>query len=404
VTRKQLFGRKTARSKTRNIMLVCLPTAAALGLGALLWAWHPKALVRLDLVVDSFSFEIARGTEEATGPEAHPSQRTILDDAFVSSLAASGFKSVHFTPEKGSLQLADSREFDLKAGKYPESAWRIIDVDDIIAKPLSPALDAQILLLPDQAQVNSLIKLDSLRVSTGSRVTIALLQPSKERERSLSVTVAQTPATDHQEAQEVSVPDRFQFIASQCTVSGSPDEAQTVTYRTRLSESNKVVAIVGSDSAPLAIETARPLSDAALFTGSIPVRHVSFDRQSHSDRSRAESTLVFDEDQNLLTFPPYKQTRFNFPESPVLNDNDVFYMLQLSFSPNGKGLKITLNGLTREVRSFSNAATSNRYDINGIDVIKHKGWLVAAIGFAGWSLPTTLAVLKFVKELKAGSI
>jgi hypothetical protein len=187
---------------------------------------------------------------------------------------------------------------------------------------------------------------------------------------------------------------------AQCGFPGSPYRNLPATYRFTLAEGNPILAVRAAELM-MSFRLPPKWSGALLQDGRVRAKGVRFDREIRRE-GRTGARLVYGQEPNRLVYPSYpdKNIQFTPPQSVVLDQDDVFTLQVVSLNQEYTGIRLTLTGRTKKVISTAGSAPRDLH-IDGLDWLKQQTWLMKSLAFALWSVPTTLAILKFVKEFKA---
>ena len=365
------------------------------------WSW--PATVEITLIVNRIAFTAA-GTNSDSVP--------ILDNVEVQALSINTFQSVKLVPEE--LELANPAQYDFATGRYPNSAWRRLELDapQLIIAAGDRRLNPRVTVVSDRGESDNLIKLYPLQVKSGSDVILHLpgdqqLKPVPNGDsKNKQYTELVIRVSSKEPRQDVLVNGVFQLNTEHCQISGirdTPLHGQSLSYKASLRESHPAIEIAGRDNVLGFAVMVPPEQSQNLFakTGMVMIGP-EFIRESSQTQS-TETSLVQGTEGivTYLDYPKKDKVLFKFPETIWLDKQNKFIVKDIQLKPENGGVSLRLEGTLRQLATGLPGLEKKEHYLTAFTVLQQNPVILTLLGIIGWVAPTALSIRKFIKELYA---
>lgn len=363
--------------------LVSLPTAIVLITVIVLMTWNLPTHVLIELVGDRVEFIVDSGPAY---------MRHIVDSLHVRSLTIEKFSSISMTPEL--LKVADPSQYRLKEDSFPASAWRplVLESAKIALKVPDNSRLPKVTLEPRSDDRTSELRVEPIMVEEGTKI---VLEARGLQNEALTIKVsARRPLT-------FSMPRQFETIAEHIEVDGVKERLfQTsgeLTYRVRLSESDRTIEVDGHGEGPV-ISVRFPLSMTVRLlppNQTIHVSMLSFERQNEAgDRA---SALTGAGKVQYPDYPELGSVQIKPPDVIDIAKLKSFYISEVTLDPEYRGLRIVGEGVVDSLVRKRGGMTKD-CRMTAFDVLWHNPRWMVLLGILGWFVPTAVAGYHLIRS------
>jgi hypothetical protein len=378
--------KKATPRRWLTVLGLILPTAVLLPLVLLSTFWHVRTHVLLELATTRLAF-ILGGTE----------RRELLDRSVAfSSLVVEKCRSVELTAEK--LEVADPRQLVPATGPdeephFPATAWRELSpTAQLKLMCLDPAAKLT-LTSPDPAATQAGI-LDRIYFEPGSQVILEIVPGFKP---ALSLETETPQELNLQLGPTVQLATDFVRPVGPRV----PFEGDLLSYRARLPEAARTLAVTSGEHGLVLIVTPAEASAAQLFREPLDLPLAAVELLAEDLEGTVNSAL---HDKAILRYP-------DFPAIPAVTIEkgqalgvsglSQARLSSLELDPKKGALTVRLDGIAAHATTKAGAfAVDQRLTL--FQTLRYNGrWGLLTAAFL-WLVSTTKAVFDFVKKVRDG--
>ena len=348
--------------------MLVLPSVIIIALTLGLMNWRMPTRLEIDLVVDRVAFTVS-------GSEPVP----ILD------------KSVSF--QSLSIESFDSITFKAARLLDAESGAILNGGEDVVLRGRKEDLPIVTITQDDSAQKTS-GRLEAIAVDAGMQVILEAIGGS-----------ALTLRFDGQRLTPAVLPQgMFRLNAIRTIAAGEFAKAQqhavdAIAVRAELAQDSPLIEVRGLPQTLVLTLTPAQNAPIQLFskTGA-QVRDIEFTRQNQS--GGREPSLVEAGEIRYLDFPAKGKVALDPRDHLGLDRLDRFFIAQLTLNPDGKNMRLRLNGIAGHVQTFAGAVREDRR-LTRFDTLWYGSKATVLFSILVWAITVTAGAYKLYKEFKS---
>lgn len=301
----------------------------------ILMNWRVPTRVQMALTVDRAEFTV--GSTSST---------RILDAVPFHSLHLENFQTLSFHPQV--LEVADPRQYDLQADRFPPSAWRPLPTQGTVTiQPKAHQASSSITFEQPGKEEPSSSRLDPIWVSQGSVVVF-----ERAGFQANTITVQAEGSSNRATLTFSGTIDMVLDAGELMGIMGKPPfpDQESLTYRVRLSSSNPSIEIIGNDQSLTLTITSDEGAFQHLFSqDAIPVTQLEFSHQN--EVGNRASALVTTTTISYPDFPDIPPASIEPPDFIGLSDLQAFHIKTVQWNPAQPGFHMVLDGIAGHIRS-----------------------------------------------------
>jgi hypothetical protein len=373
--------KKNSQKPVSAILLLILPTAIIILSAAILMNWAIPTRVEVNVTLNRVFFEIG-GSESIT----------ILNTTIFRSLTVEKFNRITFHPKV--FAVADPAKYSLAEDGYPESAWNNLKVSSALHISGDDGYLHPAVTLEKRSSISKDTGLlDHVRIKPGTRVTLEI--------RGTRTPVLALKIEGQSSSAVLSMQEPFLLLTAYSQIdglSGSPFEADLLTYQAQLPEHSTEIEIDGEADALILILTISPKHDVTLFAKEvIPVTAMEFIHQKETGDYR--TALVKEGSIIYPKYPQLKEKTVRPPDFLSLENLEKFQIKEIGFDPHKQGIFLRMEGIAGSIRSGTQDFIRD-YRLTLFDTLWLNPRLMIIFSILVWIFPTTVGGYKLFKELR----
>ena len=384
------------------IWLVSAPAALAAVVTVGLMLWPVSAQVQVELTTERIEFVIgAKQSEDSY----------TLSSMVADSVGIESFETITITPK--TIEVADPSQYQPKEDTFPKEAWKPLALSGpeltLVVKRQSPL--PRVVVEGRSHGEGMPIKLDSLQVKPGARISLETREKKKreETEKNEGLTIKVTGQKEF-----ILSPGReFTVITDHVEMHGIKGlpftQDDELTYRMTLPEQPSRVVVNALSDQLILLPTFVLGQSAHQVFGGIPVSTLDFTRQaSEADGDNkktyikagarvsaltGDGTITFPDYQDLLGTVSIKQD-----EAVGLEQLDGFTIQEISL--NRTGIHLVGQGMAKEIRTKTGQIPIQSHGLTMLDALWHNARLAVFMTIIATVFTTSLGAYRLWKEVK----